>query len=321
MKLRRIVVVILWVGVGVTLMAATLWRMDLHRLAGIVGKVSFGWLALALVADVACLLCKALKWRLMLSPVGRASVLRLQGAYYAAGAVSMVVPFRLDEFVRAYVATRFTGLPGPKVLGSMAPERLVDLVALLAALSMLAFVVPVPDWLTLASRSLGVVVVTAAVVLACLQLVSSKLENLRGRVGGLIRDFVRGGDALRRPGLMAGGLGLSILEWVANVAAILMVIQALGVDLPFAAALLITCLFAASYVLPLAPAGIGVFEVAVMLALPALYPVDEETAVALALVAHAVLLLLTGTIGATVVIGAGVKMRDVRRWRDETARG
>ena len=315
----RIAIVILWLACGCLLLWLALRRLDLSRLGELVRDARLWPLAAALVVDVLCVATKAAKWNVVLRPVGRAGLLGLQASFYAAGAAAMMLPFRLDEFVRAYVAHRITKLPGASLLGSMALERLLDFLALLTSLVALALVVPFPRWLATAPR----VVVVISLVLVCglvgLQLLAPRAPG-PGRVGRLLRGLATGSGALRRPPLLAAGFGLAAAEWLGNIAVVALVLKACGVALPWHGVLLLTVLSMVSYALPLAPAGIGVFEVATRLALPELYGVEPEAAVGVALMVHGLLLLPMAAVGIPVIVVGGVRLREVRAWgRRQTA--
>lgn len=312
----RALLVVPWIACGAGLLWLSLHSLDLSRLSGGLGDAALWPLAAAVLADVVCVALKATKWRVLLSPLGRPGVFRLQAAFYAAGATAMILPFRLDEFVRAFVANRLTHLPGARLLGSMALERLIDFLALLAALLFLALAVPLPDWLATAPRVIVAIVLALVVGLVVLQLAAPRWGG-HGLLSRFVKGLADGGTALRRPRLLAAGCGLAALEWVGNVAVVVCVLEAYGLALPWHGALLLTVLSMVSYALPLAPAGIGVFEVAARLALPELYGVEPEAAVGVALAIHALLLLPMALIGTSVIVVVGVRLREVGAWGRE----
>jgi glycosyltransferase 2 family protein len=316
----RALIVVLWLACGCLLLWLALRRLDLSRLGEVLRGASLWPLAVALVVDVLCVATKAAKWKVVLRPVGRAGLLGLQAAFYAAGAAAMMLPFRLDEFVRAYVAHRITKLPGTTLLGSMALERLLDFLALLTTLVALALVVPLPSWLATAPRVVVVIALVLAGGLVGLQLLAPRSAG-PGPVGRLLRGLAAGSGALRRPPLLAAGFGLAAAEWLGNIVVVALVLKACGVALPWHGVLLLTVLSMVSYALPLAPAGIGVFEVATRLALPELYGVEPEVAVGVALMVHGLLLLPMAVVGIPVIVAGGVRLREVRAWGQRQADG
>ncbi len=312
----RIAAVLLWVTAGAALLAVALNRLDHERLLDSLRSAKVAPLAAALVLDVVVILSKATKWHLVLRPVGRASVPGLLASFYAGAAASAVLPVRLDEFVRAFTAIRFTKLPALPVLGSMAVERLVDFVALLIMLVTLTWVLPLPPWLSSAHRFviLGAVVIGGGVVLV--QLISRKLGNREG-LARAVHGIAQGTAAARRPGLLALALGNTVIEWGLTAGVVYLALVSQGIHLPWAGCLLMTVLCMGSFALPLAPAGIGVFEVAARMVMPTLFDLTETEAVAAALTIHAILLVPVVAVGATVITVGGIKLAEVKRWRDE----
>jgi glycosyltransferase 2 family protein len=315
-RFRRLLAIGLWLTAGGALLAIALARLDHARLVESLGSVHVAPLIAALILDVAVVLSKATKWHLVLRPVGRASIPGLLASFYAGAASSAVLPVRLDEFVRAFTAVRFTRLPALPVLGSMVVERLVDFCALLLMLATLAWVLPLPPWLSSAHRYviLGAVILGGGVVM--LQLISRRLGD-RGGVAGLVHGVAQGTAAARRPGILSLALANTLLEWALTAGVVHLVLVAHGIALPWSASLLLTVLCMGSFALPLAPAGIGVFEVATRMVMPALFDITETEAVGAALTIHALLLVPVVAVGATVIVAGGIRLSEIRRWRDE----
>ena len=309
----RPLLVLLWVAVGAGLLAGAFYRLDAGRMADHLGGVSLGVLGLAAVLDVGVAVAKATKWHILLRPVAKVGIHRLLGAFYCGAAAAAVLPFRLDEFVRAYAAHRFTGVRGVKVLGSMALERLVDFGVLLVVLGVVAWILPLPPWLATAAKVVAGITGTLIVILVVLQALGGKVGS--GRIGRILQGLAGGSQAVRRPSLLAGAVGVTALEWGVTLTVPYVTLGAAGVDLPFSGVVLVVVLFMGSFATPLAPAGIGVFEVAMRLALPALFDVPEEAAVAAALAIHTVLLAPVVAVGAVIIVVGGIRMRDVKQFQ------
>jgi len=308
----------MWIAMGAGLLWAAFLRLDADRLYALLADAAPWLLVCAALVDLTGPITRALKWHILLRPVGVASVVRLTGAFYTGAAASTVLPFRLDEFVRAYVAHRFTGLPGLELLGSMALERLIDLAGLLVVLGLLAWFLPFPGWLSTTLRVVVIVVAVLTLVLALLQL---GRRRGAGRIGAAIRGVARGSVALRRPGLVAGAAGALFVEWLVILMVVHLATASVGVSLPWTGTLLSVALLMCSFGLPLAPAGIGVYEVAMRLALPPLFGISEESAVAAALAVHSVMLVPVSLIGVTVLSIAGIRWTDIDRFRSRVRGG
>lgn len=324
-KILRILFVPLWMGIGVAL----LWLL-VHQLKGEgegeenkllkeLAHVDMAPLVLAVILDVIAVLCKACKWHLLLRPLQKLSVLRLQGAIYAGGAVSVVLPFRLDEGVRAYAAARMSGLRWAQVIGSMALERLVDLFVIGVVVLVLLAMLPLPPWF---SGTLLVVGVLSAIIIGVLVLshLFSKARWMPRAVARFIESMAQGSRAMARPHLLGGATAFALGEWVLTVTLATLVSYAAGMDVPLSGLILTTTLLFASFAIPMVPAGIGPFEWAVTKSLPRLYNVTKFQAATMAMVMHALLLAPMVTVGTLIIVITGIKLKDVQRWRKESAK-
>ena len=312
----RILAVPAWISLGVAALWFALNQVDSTQLWASLTGAALTPLLLGLVVDVMSVFCKATKWHLLLRPMGKVPQFKLQGAIYAGGAVSMVLPFRLDEAVRAYVASRFSGLPTMTVLGSMALERLVDICVLLGFLLTLTFLLPLPPVVSNSILVISAVGGALVMILVAVHLFSSR-DWLKGVVARLLDSFAQGSRALMKPHLVAGAMVFSACEWLLTGTVAGLVSHSAGIDLPFGGLVLTTTLLFGSFALAVVPAGIGVFQVACELALPPLYGITKVQAVTLALLIHTLLLFPMATVGTTVIVATGVKLKDLKQEEEE----
>lgn len=308
----RILAVPVWLSLGGAVLWFALRQVDGAQLWASLTGVALAPLLLGLGVDVLSVFCKATKWHLLLRPVGKVSQFKLQGAIYAGGAVSMVLPFRLDEAVRAYVAARFSGLPTMSVLGSMALERLVDVCVLLAFLLTLTFILPLPPVVSNSFLVIAAVGGALVVILALVHLFSSR-DWLKGVMARLLDNFAQGSRALMKPHLVAGAMVFSASEWLLTGTVSGLVAHAADIDLPLGGLVLTTTLLFGSFALAVVPAGIGVFQVACELVLPRVYGITKVQAMTLALLIHTLLLLPMATVGTIVIVATGVKVGDLKQ--------
>ena len=312
---KRVAVIVLWMVCGGALLCVAMARLDLQRLWTSIASAHIGLLAVAFALSNLAIYCKAIKWHVVLRPVSTTSTLALAAALYAGAAASAALPARLDEFVRAFVAVRFTRVPAMPLFGSIAVERLIDFVVLLLMLLLAGALLPLPPWLSSAVRVVGLISLGLGGTLFVLRFLSTRLRR-PGGLSGVVKGLAYGTDAVLKPNLLLLALLATIVQWAFIASMVALVAVAQGIDLPLGGVLLLTILCVGSFAVPITPAGIGVFEVASRLALPALFDVDEEQAVAVALGVH-VLLLLPALIGGTAVLAfGGISMDEVRTWRD-----
>ena len=111
---------------------------------GNVQQLRWGSVALAVVVDVLSYVTQAVRWRLLLRPVGRLSWLDATQAIYAGLFASEVLPMRPGELVRAYAVARRLRTDVASVLPSIMVERLFDGIWLVACVGLTAMLVPLP---------------------------------------------------------------------------------------------------------------------------------------------------------------------------------
>ncbi len=308
----RIIAVPIWLSLGAALLWFALKQVDRHDLLESLTGVAILPLLGALVVDILSVASKATKWHMLLRPLGKVTLYKLQGSIYAGGAVSMVLPFRLDEAVRAFVASRFSGIPIVSIFGSMALERLVDVCVLLGFVLSLTLILPLPP---IINSAVLVASAMAGVLVAMLVVghIFSSRDWLKGVLAKLMDRFAEGSRALMRPQLVLAAMVFSAGEWFLTGSVIALVCEAASVPLPPGGMVLATTLLFTSFALPLAPAGIGVYQVACELVLPPIYGISKVQAVTMALLVHMLLLAPMATIGSTVIILAGVRLSDLKR--------
>ena len=225
-----------------------------------------GSLLLALCAFAAAFLLRAALWRRLVPqlPLGQA-----WAAIHVSLAMNHVLPLRLGEGARVVSAVRRTGVGLGAATASSVALRAADVVtvAVIAAALAPTAAVRLLGWWGIAV--VGVVAVAGVVAARSL-----------GRLAS-----VPGGDAIRRldPVSVAGSAGAWLLEAVVVWQAAAWV----GIDLTPPEALLVTAVSVVAQVAAVAPGGIGTYEAASVAAY-ATIGVDPGTALAAAVVAHAV---------------------------------
>jgi uncharacterized protein (TIRG00374 family) len=325
-----------WRGaLGLVLSAAALyWTMRGIHFSAVVSHIRHAnplLLVLSTVAATAIFPLRARRWRPILhsvapdlpfAPLWRATAVGMM--------VSNVVPARAGELARAYALSRETArVPFTAAFASVAVDRGFDaaVVLLLMFAAMLdprfsadAVVAGQP-----ASRVIAVGAVFAAAVLVILYVmarfpdaivraygavsrrISPRIEH-RGRE--LLRTFLSGLGVLRSPALFAEVVWWTVLHWLLNAVAFWIGFLAVGIDVPFSAALFLQGLIAIGVALPSAPGFFGIFELFAKAGLT-IYGVREDLAVAWAISFHFLSFIPITVIGAWYFARLGLHMRDI----------
>jgi uncharacterized membrane protein YbhN (UPF0104 family) len=212
-------------------------------------------LAVFIGAYSAAFLLRALDWRLLI-PVGP-GVGRLFSILQVSLLANHVFPSKVGEIARAALLARSQGRLGEAVVSTVI-ARLIDLLALLliaAALGPLVLAARLDRSLAVASP----LVLVLLTVLGLVALRKGRLPKLPRRAGRLADDAREALRHIPTRGL-PGAFGLSLLSWVLEASALLVVAGAAGVPLSPPVAIAVTALTIGLQAFQVTPGGIGVYE-------------------------------------------------------------
>ena len=265
------------------------WGVEWAEMGGVLSSVQLRWVALASAILLGEFAIRALRWKVLLRPLGTgAKVTDLFAAQVIGAAVNIFLPLRAGEVAKPVVASRRTGHPLAAVVATAVMERVYDLFGMVSVLVLMA-VVLAPDAgvgaseenrelvrnLKLYGGLFGLFALTCMLIFFALAtrekaarsiftlIVSIAPPPIQRRFLGLFDGFVAGlGNARDRKGLLQAGL-LSMWMWLDGALAIWCLFQAFGMVLPFGAACFVAVAIALTVALPQAPGFIGVFHIAI----------------------------------------------------------
>jgi uncharacterized protein (TIRG00374 family) len=213
-------------------------------------------------------------------------------------AVNMLLPLRAGEAARILALGRSAGVSRMETLATVALERVLDVFCLIVLLFAALPLLPEIDWLAPAA----LLALVLALLLVGLAIVGERpfhvLARRVPRLEHAWHNVARGLIGLRRPRIAVTGFVLTSASWLLVAFSFWLAMLAFDLDLPPVAGLLALAAVGLSLLLPAAPAALGVFEAAIVIALGA-YDVPQSEALSYAFVLHALNLfpyLLAGAI-------------------------
>jgi uncharacterized membrane protein YbhN (UPF0104 family) len=281
--------------------ATLLWlfvrEIEWRELGGALAGAKLWPIALAAALNFACLWGKAACWRIMLAPRYVVPTIRLFRYTIAAFAASVIAPMRAGEVLRLWTLKRRDGVPVADSAAVAIAEKLLD------AVSMLILVAPLPWLLPSLPATVGIMIMAVAgfslVLFVALYLAVGRVKP---EASSWLARFLAGMHVVRSPRRLALSLVTLIAAWLADVAMVLLVLYAVGIELPVAAALFILFAINLTIALPSTPAGVGAFEVGAIAAMDML-GVARAPALAFALIYHVLQVL------PLVVVGLALELR------------
>jgi uncharacterized protein (TIRG00374 family) len=272
-----------WLGVlfGMACLALALYDIDLDQVAASLRATSLAWVAVAVLLVFVTVVFKALRWRYLLradntpSQTARElSIRRLTSIWLSGVTLNLALPApRSGDLARAYLAGEAGHSSKSLVLGTVAAEKLLDMVMLALCLLVLVPFVAMP--VELAARRVPIVGSTVALIAAVLVVLWQRYRLLAWFQWGLDRvpfrwslplrgsaeRAVQGLDALRRPRLLVAVAILSVLIWFLATAVNYVVFLALDLPPSWAQSLFVLVVLQAGVILPSTPGKVGVFQV------------------------------------------------------------
>lgn len=293
------------------------WQDFARQLA----HLDWRWVALAVACDVLSYLSQGVRWRLLLKPVGDLSTRRATQAIYAGLFANEILPMRVGELVRAYLAARWTAVKFIAVIPSMVVERVFDGWWVAVGLGLTALFVPLPPGLLRAAGALGVAVVVAAAALLALALRREEVAAGWGarRAGRAARAWSWLAERLGR-GMRGAGrtrafylaLGWSLLLLIFQALAFWLVTLACGLRLSFWAGVAVFLIVHVGTAVPSAPANVGAYQFFTVVGLT-LFGVEKTSAAGFSVIVFMVLTLPLLLLGSLALSRSGATLVSIRR--------
>jgi uncharacterized protein (TIRG00374 family) len=324
-------------GLTLALLGWFLWGVDVAQVWREI-RAAKPW-ALALLLGVTGLTyaLRALRWQYLLAPIGPTRfgvAFRMTVIGFAA---NTLLPLRAGEFVRPYLLARSEGLSVPATFTTIILERLLDLVTVLALFGVfVVFFDPGLDHVNQevyravkAGGLLGALAAAAILLVLILNAIRPALthrlvdlclrplpERLRVRLSGVIYGLLDGLAVTRDPRRLAQAVALSIPLWLSIAAGIWLTTVAFHMTIPFTGSFLIMALLVVGVATP-TPGAVGGFHEAFRVGTAVFYGVDNDRAVAAALVLHAASFVQVTLLGGLFMMQDGLNLARVRRMGDE----
>lgn len=291
----------LWIGVVFSL--GFLWLalrdVDLSATANALRRVNVLILSAAVASYVFSTAAKAIRWQLLLAVRKAPSFERAFSVLSVGMMVNSFLPARLGDFTRAYLMGEAEADSKVYVLGTIMVEKVADLLFLMLLLTVLLSQMTLPEWLAGSARGMAIVL---AILVPCFILLAWQrdfflrvVEWISRFVPSVLREWLvqqtRYGlaslDVVRRPRLLFGLLGWSLIIWILSALTNYLVFLALELVLPFWASLLLLVVLQVGAAVPSSPGRIGVFQYLAILTL-SIFAVNKDLALGYSIVLYLV---------------------------------
>lgn len=320
-----------WIGLLLSLLFLGLASRDVEWPSVVQSwkEASPGLLLLGTAFLVASWLVAAVRWRVLLFAVKSLRV-RDTFAYIAIGYLAnTVLPLRLGDLARAALIGRKKNIGISRSLGSIAIERLMDVLILVALTLVLMPVLKIPSPIQKGLAGMTAVALIALAGLLAVSLNKAHLPRLAAKLGRvmprrwatrilmLLGNFSSGADVFHRA---RGGLavsGLSAGVWFFAGVGTLLWLKAFHLAVPWHAGFFVLVVVNLGSAIPSSPGYIGVYHFLAMLALSLWVP-DRNATLAYAIGTHALNMLANVGFGSWFLVREGLSLKGLKTEADET---
>ena len=302
---RAIARSVLGIGVSVVAIWLLLRSVDLAAAAQVLKTASPAWIAVMFVTCFVDIASRGARWRVLLAPIAAIPYRRVLGYTYIGYLANNVLPARLGELVRSHSLGEKEGVARTTVLGTVVVERVVDTVMVVAIAAVSVLVLSIRGVMTSAVL-LGLAFASLLVIGLGLGVAAHRLPGA-ARVAAYVERWPRvialgrmlrdGLAVVARPRTLFGALAFSVVAWSASIGSWLAAGQAVGLELTVAQGALLASGVALATIVPSGPGYLGTFELTAV-GICSLFGIERDTAFAMALLVHVMILAVTSVGGA-----------------------
>jgi len=318
---NRIIKFILGVLISVIGLYYAFRQINFWELWISIKNVNFILVILAIVILLLSNVIRAWRWQILVKPIKDVSFEPAFSSIMIGYFGNSVLPFRMGEFLRAFVVADKTSLTASTAFGTIVIERILDFIGLSTVILLIMTVYP------LASVGGSIIIGVIGLSLTAFIFIflfggfkSSLLVKIEKssllRIGLLhkillfIKNFLDGATTIRATNKLGIILLYTLIIWIMYYCSTYLATIAIGIELEWFGfgVLLISTTLAIS--IPAAPGYIGTYHAAAVYILTNLFDVGRSNAQAAAIILHAV-----GTIP-IVIIGAGYFLNSSLNFKD-----
>ena len=288
--------------VGFAITALALWlsfrKLDFQVVKEAFFQVNFFWVILALANTILVVYALGWRWRILLKPEGKIPLSSLFRLNIISQYTNIIMPARLGEVVRSYLASKRYKISGAYVVGTVAIEKFLDFIVFVSLWIL------VPTFFSMQKEVKGYKIALFFSILATLILVLiiwqpkiflkwisflSRLlpKNSRQRVINFLEQGIEAFGLLRRAKTLLLVVALTFGFIVGQVLTNFFLFKAFHLRLSFWVGLVVLLAIQVGNIPPSVPGKIGVFEYAVILAL-SVFAISKSQALSYGIMLHMV---------------------------------
>ena len=251
-------------------------------------------------------LIRAIRWNTLLGHPSSYTIHHFSSATHIGYFLNNILPLRAGDLVRAKLLSNHdTTIKMSYVIGSLVGEKIIDLWIIgLFTMILIGF-----GYTDVLGTQFTLILVGAYCLSSLIIFGRHTISNKLLQYFPVLENFIDGYKLVSKNKLRLGIW--SIILWITFVVYVSIALQSIGIVLDIQQVLGLTILSSIVTSMPLAPAAIGTYHLAVIYCLNSLYGIDLEKAQSAAIVMHSIFLVYTIILGYIYLLSEGINIKSI----------
>ena len=251
-------------------------------------------------------LIRSIRWNTLLGNPSSYTLHHFSSATHIGYFLNNILPLRAGDLVRAKLLSNHdTTIKMSYVIGSLVGEKIIDLWMIgLFTMVLIGF-----GYTDVLGTQFTLILVGSYCLSSLIIFGRHRISNKLLQYFPVLENFIDGYMLVSTNKLRLGMW--SVLLWTTFVVYVSIALQSIGIELEIQQVLGLTILSSIVTSMPLAPAAIGTYHLAVIYCLNSLYGIDLEKAQSAAIVMHSIFLVYTIILGYIYLLSEGINIKSI----------
>ncbi len=296
--------------ISIVLLYLAFKKVDFNSILQNFYNVKISYLVISFLLGIFLLMLRSYRWRLFILEYKNFGLFKFFESTSIGLFFNNILPFRIGDFVQAYVISKKTSLPKSLTFSTVLMERFVDLFPPIIFIITGSFFIILPKQISILISSIILFgLIFALVIIIRLKVIILKiLEKLGSRYKfflkfkNLFENFYLAIENFKNTKLLIKIILLTLLLWSGYSIGMVLICESLDIKLPSLwAGFLIQAITSLSVAIPSSPGYIGSWEFMGTLSL-SVFKIEKSKALSFALLSHLLSMLPVVILGSIFVI-------------------
>ncbi|MCK5687430.1 flippase-like domain-containing protein [bacterium] len=280
-----------------------------------ISHINILWYGLTMLLMILSIYVRAVRWQYIIKPLDKVPVYPLYKSVMIGYFGNNILPLRLGELLRAYVASRYIGISTVKILPTIVADRILDLFSFFIVFMIMSFGMELPEWAGQTWFLLFIVIILLIISLFIYKQISSRITDFltkrEGRIMSFFRDLHLSLSALFKMDDYFKIFVSSLILWLIYGLHYYVGFQAFGFNLSIGEAALVLAVSTFAVSIPSAPGALGTYHSG-LIAILTFLTIEKSMALAFAVMMHLSGFIPITLLGALYFWKSGVSLKEVK---------